>query len=482
MSVAELPPFDLLQNEPLQIQIHHQLVTWITSGRLAPGDRLPATRRISQQLGVSRNTVTAVIEQLKAEGFVVSQVGRGCFVTNDLPVMSVERAKAEHVRQPAEPPLSDLAQTFSQANVASHAHCYPFTPGIPDLERFPQAIWQKLWRRHQGRPRLLGYDNPQGHEPLRIALADYLRVSRAVQCTPQQILITQGAQQAITLCAQLLVNNGETILHENPGYRGASYAFAARKLTQIAVPLQHQAVDVDWLNTNATGLADARLLYTCPTHQYPMGGLLPAAARLALLDWAAKQKVWIIEDDYDSEFHFQHKPVAAMQGMTSNNNVIYMGSFSKTLLPSLRLGYLVLPENLVSVFTQAKHVNSGESSLIPQAVIADFITEGHFARHLRRMRMLYKQKWLEMQHRIQTVLADRVTMIAESAGMHLVLEIPDVNDVALCSRLQSHGFGGSPLSSYYLGNAEKTGLVLGFANSNEIQRQQLVSRIDSLLT
>lgn len=221
-------------------------------------------------------------------------------------------------------------------------------------------------------------------------------------------------------------------------------------------------------------------MYTTPTHQYPMGGLLSASDRLTLLQWAREQQTWIIEDDYDSEFHFQHKPIAALQGMQENDQVIYMGSLSKTLFPSLRLGYLVLPSAFVTPFTVAKSFVSGESPLIPQAVAADFILEGHFARHLRRMRTLYKEKWTHLQGLIQTRLPD-VEVVAESAGMHLVVEMPDVDDIALSGFLKTKGFGSSPLSSYYLEQSEKTGLVLGFANTNHEEREQLVETLRSWL-
>ena len=473
MSPAALPPFALDKGQPLQQQIHRQFVAWIMAGRLAPGDRLPASRSICQQLGVSRNTVAAVIEQLQAEGFVISQVGRGSFIADDLPLPQLVPGTAIAPSQ-ASPPVADFAQRLIAMRVPSHTSSLPFTPGVPDLTAFPQAIWQRLSRRHQDRSALLGYDDAQGYLPLRQALVSYLRVSRGVSCRAEQILITQGAQQALTLCAQMLLNDDDQVLHENPGYRGASQAFAIRQVRQVTVPLKQQVLDVDWLLTHSQELTRARLLYCCPTHQYPMGGLLPASARLALLEWTAQHKIWVLEDDYDSEFHFMHKPVAAMQGMMQNNHVIYMGSFSKTLFPALRLGYLVLPEPLVAPFTATKKIMAGETPLHWQAVLADFIEEGHFVRHLRRMRQLYKHKWVEMDQRIRSVLGDRVELIAESAGMHLVLAIADIDDVQLSQALKTQGFGSSPLSAYYLNEPEKTGLVLGFANSNEAQRAHLI--------
>jgi GntR family transcriptional regulator/MocR family aminotransferase len=406
-----LPTFELTGEGSLQQQIHRQLVSWIVEGRLAPGDRLPASRRISQQLGVSRNTVAAVLDQLKAEGFILSQVGRGSFVADDLPVTELAPSGTMDGTHDAMLKLSDFTDLLTDLRIKPHRTALPFTPGVPDLEAFPMSIWHRLSRRHQDRRVLMGYGEAQGYLPLRQALADYLRVSRGVRCCAEQILITQGAQQAIALCAQVLLNNGDPVLHENPGYRGASSAFSIRQARQLAVPLKNHVLDIEWIIKHSARLEQAKLLYTCPTHQYPMGGLLSASARLTLLEWTAKHNIWVIEDDYDSEFHFMHKPVAAMQGMTQAGNVIYMGSFSKTLFPALRLGYLVLPESLVATVTATKEVMSGEIPLFPQAVIADFIEEGHFVRHLRRMRQLYKAKWLEMAQRIDSVLGQRVQLI-----------------------------------------------------------------------
>jgi GntR family transcriptional regulator/MocR family aminotransferase len=312
-------------------------------------------------------------------------------------------------------------------------------------------------------------------------LAIYLKGSRGVRCEPEQILITQGAQQALSLCSQLLLDEGDAVLHETPGYMGASSAFLVSNPNVIQVPLQNHVIDVDWIIERSDITSSAKMLYTSPTHQYPMGGLLSAGQRLALLNWSQDQKVWIIEDDYDSEFHFLHKPISAMQGMTSHNNVLYMGSFSKTLFPSLRLGYLVLPPELVGPFTAAKSFTTGESPLVDQAVIADFIDEGHFVRHLRKMRQNYRQKWQHFESLIHRHLSERVTTISESAGMHLVLDIPEVDDVQLKGRLAEQGYGSSALSSYYLGKPERTGLVLGFANTSAIERESLVLLLKTLI-
>lgn len=480
MVVAELPTFELDRTQSLQEQIHKQFVSWISDGRLTAGARLPSTRRLGEMLGVSRNTAVAVIELLKAEGYVSSEVGRGSFIESSLPgLVKAELAEKGIEQQPL--PTSGFAKTLAALETNQHQKTLPFTPGVPCLELFPQALWQRLWRHHQGRTRLMGYDAHQGHTPLREAIADYLRVSRGVRCRADQVLITSGAQQALSLCALMLLDDGDKVLHENPGYRGAQSAFSIRQVKQVPVPLKQQAINVDWLLSNPSKTVGAKLLYTTPTHQYPMGGLLNASDRIRLLQWAQENRLWIIEDDYDSEFHFAHAPVAAMQGMSRQDNVIYMGSFSKVLYPSLRLGYLVLPEALTGVFTKAKSAVTGESSMIEQAVIADFIAEGHFARHLRRMRQIYSKRWQELDEKIRASLGGRVEVIADSAGMHITLSIDACDDKSLARELNQLGLGGSPLSSYYLDSPERTGLVLGFANADAEQQTALIRKLVELL-
>ena len=328
----------------------------------------------------------------------------------------------------------------------------------------------------------MGYQGGQGYGPLRESLSEYLRLSRGVRCKPEQIIITQGAQQAISLCAQLLLNEGDSVLVENPGYMGARKAFQARRAELIPCPLGANGINIDMIcNDKIKNTNKAKLMYVTPSHQYPLGGILTAAQRLKLLDWASTKNTWLIEDDYDSEFHFYHKPIASLQGMAQQTPVIYMGSFSKTLFPALRLGYLVVPEALTKVFIKAKSFMGGESPLLTQAVVADFINEGHFVRHLRRMRLLYQEKWQHLGTLLDDELSEYVNPIAQSAGMHLAIDIPKVNDEKLKQGFNTEGYGSSALSSYFLNKPEKSGLVLGFANTTKTEREQGVSVLKSLI-
>ena len=481
----EVPSFHSIQftdQSPLQTQLQTHLRNWICEGRLSPGTKIPSSRRLSSELAVSRNTITLAIEQLRSEGFFDTIPGKGVYVAESLPVNINGIKHIDWQYKVAKPELSSFAKELAAKPLYEHGLTLPFTPGIPDLDAFPTKIWNTVQRRHHNRTYLMGYNGNQGYAPLREALAEYLRLSRGVRCQANQIIITHGAQQAISLCAQILINKEDEVLVENPGYMGAKKAFNARGAKLTPCHLSENGIAVDALVSTDNKTGPYKLMYCTPTHQYPLGGILPASDRLKLLDWAAQNNTWIIEDDYDSEFHFHHKPVAALQGMAENTPVIYMGSFSKTLFPALRLGYLVVPQELVDIFIKAKSFMSGESPLLPQAVIADFILEGHFTRHLRRMRLLYQEKWQHLHQLLLDKLKGKVTPIAKSAGMHLAIKIPNCDDNALANALKAEGFGSSPLSVYYLDTPMMTGLVLGFANTNIQQREKLVATLDRLIT
>ncbi|MFN3581553.1 MAG: PLP-dependent aminotransferase family protein [Pseudomonas sp.] len=462
---------------PLQHQLYQQIAQRVIQRRYLPGSRLPSSRQLAADLGISRNTVNAVYDQLKAEGFLQSLAGKGVFVHADINADLLQHdRRSNRAASPGEalPPIPVLP--VSRINRAEDANL-PFQPGLPDLDAFPIRSWNRILHHQESRRSLRGYDSTQGYHPLRRAIAEYLRSARGVRCQEHQVIITNGAQQALSLIGDVLLQPGDQIFSEDPGYRGARYALAARGNPITPVPLKQQVLDVDAL----AELGPARLLYCTPTHQYPMGGILDIAQRMALLRWAQGNQTWIIEDDYDSEFHFYNKPFAAIQGMFDNTPVLYVGSFSKTLLPALRVGYLVVPEPWVAHFVLAKQINGGESPLLAQATIAEFMETGQFTRHVRRMRQLYRDKWLRFERRVSEEIAGLVTPIAESAGMHLVLE-GKFDDLALSRWLRTQGFGSTPLSSHFIGDAGKTGLVMGFASASEREIETCVSLLKQWLT
>lgn len=490
-------------------QLFEALRQRILSQQLPTGSRLPASRRLAEDLSVSRNTVNNAFEQLKAQGYLQSRTGSGVFVSDQLPQkdQSLEQLNRDNssaasfesslevsgVNSHKWPEISDYGQkllAFGQEHQPNQINGnLPFTLGLPDVRKFPIKTWQQLLRRHSDRKVLMGYHGYQGYLPLRQALAIYLNSHRGLRCHSEQIIITQGAQQALALAAQILINPGQKALVEEPGYCGARKAFASNGAELCPVPLADTGLDIQALEK--TEFDSASLLYCTPTHQYPLGGILSAAQRLQLLHWAQRNSCWILEDDYDSEFHYFSKPVAAMAGMAAQTPVIYMGSFSKTLLPGIRLGYLVVPKHLVGAFVEAKAFSSGETPLLIQAAAADFISEGHFVRHLRKMRKLYQDKWLHMQSLCEQYLQGLMEPIAQSAGMHIALEFtPElkqnlkdkgVDDRELNRQLEVKGFGSSPLSSYYHGHPDKTGLALGFANTNEQEREEGILTLRGLI-
>ncbi len=463
--------------EPLQQQLYQQLSQRILRQRYLPGSRLPSSRQMALDLGVSRNTVNAVYDQLKAEGFLQSRAGKGVFVHED--IATVAEPAGPGPRRPirtaaALPPLpaprANKLRTVEDANL-------PFQPGLPDLDAFPIRSWNRILHHQESRRALRGYDSTQGYQPLRRAIAAYLRSSRGVRCGEHQVIITNGAQQALSLVADVFLKPGDRVFCENPGYRGARYALERYNNSLVPVPLKNQVLDVEAL----AGLGQARLLSCTPTHQYPMGGVLDLSQRMTLVQWARRNGCWIVEDDYDSEFHFYHKPFAAIQGMFDSAPVLYVGSFSKTLMPALRVGYLVVPEPIVEPVLWAKQISGGETPLLPQATIAEFIESGQFSRHLRRMRQLYRDKWKLFQQRVTEELDGLVRPVAESAGMHLVLE-GDFDDLALSQWLRTRGFGSTPLSAHYIGEHAPTGLVMGFASASERQINDCVAELRSELT
>ena len=468
----------LARDAPLQAQLHDILAERILAGRYPPGQRLPASRHMARTLGLSRNTVNAVLEQLRAEGFLHSRRGAGWFVNRALPPAGRFRQlprRASGERPPLR--LSGYGRALVAGGPRRQEIDLPLTPGIPDLGAFPLRAWNRILHHHESRRGALGFDGFQGLRYLREILADYLRASRGLSCSPEQIIITQGAQQAIALVAKVLLDSGDPVLMENPGYGGARRAFASvnARIEPVAVGPHGLAV------ARLPQQPRARLLYCTPTHQYPLGGILPVAERLQLLDWAARHRIWLLEDDYDSEFHFYQKPIPALQGLVDPAPVIYVGSFSKVIFPALRLGYLVAPEPLVEVLVRAKGYMGGESPQLLQYVTAEFIEQGLFGRHLRRMRQLYQSKWEQCLAVWRRELAGRLEPVAESAGMHLVFR-GQCEDLNVQTRMRHAGFGVTALTDYYCAGQPATGFVVGYANASPEQISDGITRLAAMVS
>lgn len=473
---------------PLVRQLYQGLRQAIFSGQLRPGTRLPSTRILAADTGVSRNTVVAAFEQLLAEGYVEGKLGSGTYVASSLPdqILSVGALPPVSLQRP--PPRVRLSRsgkvlaTHPVRLLTAQGVARPFASGHPDMAAFPIKVWTRLtarrWRNRSDD--LLAYGDPAGYMPLRQAIASYVRTVRGVRCEAEQLVIVSGSQQAIDLLARLLLNPGDPVLVEDPGYPGARAALTAEGVQLVRLP-----VDAEGANIQKAGRANVpiRLAFVTPSHQYPLGVTMTLSRRLALLQWARREGAWILEDDYDSDYRYRGKPLPSLQGLDGTGRVIYMGSFSKTVLPSLRLGFLVLPDALVEPFRRARAVVDGHSPVPYQAVLADFISEGHFARHIRRMRALYAERQSVLLDSARSELAGLLELHRSDGGMHLVGMLPPgVSDVVASQQARLCDVLTVPLSSCAFGTIDPGGLLLGYAAFQPNEIRDAVRRLVPALT
>lgn len=460
-------PLDAGAAAPLFRQVYEGIRQAILGGRLAAGTRLPASRALARELGVSRNTVLNAYEQLLAEGYLEGRAGSGTYVPRTLPEEMLQVRTTDGAIRPAprRRMLSRRGQELagSWAPVPPMGEPRPFRPGIPALGAFPFETWMRLVARHHRRPprRLLSYDHPAGYAPLRQAIADHLGPMRAVHCDPGQILILTGSQQGMDLVARVLLDAGDSAWVEDPGYPGARAALRGAGVVLIPVPVDADGIDV------AAGAArdhSARLVHVTPSHQYPLGVTMSLPRRLALLEWARQADAWIVEDDYDSEFRYAGRPLAALQGLDHEGRVIYLGTFSKALFPSLRLGYLVVPPDLSEAFIAARATTDRQASTLMQAVVADFLQEGHFVRHIRRMRTLYAERQEILLRAIRRELGTALEAQPCATGLHLVGWLAAGRDDRAAARAAARvGVEAPPVSPYASRPPRRGGLLLGYA-------------------
>jgi GntR family transcriptional regulator/MocR family aminotransferase len=463
-----LIPLDPDLPEPLYRQIYRALREAMLGGRLLPGVRLPSTRTLATELGVSRNTVLAAYDQLLAEGYLDGRVGSGTVVAESgvarLASVSATRrpSPASATRTPSRrgTSVASLPTKLSLVGGGSRA----FSPGVPALDEFPLQLWRRLVSRRwsQAESKALDYGDQLGYRPLREAIAAYLGAARGVRCDADQLLIVAGSQQALDLTARVLLDPGDTAWIEDPGYFGARGALVAAGARVVGVPLDAEGLSVD------AGIArapNARLVYVSPSHQFPAGMTMSLARRLTLLDWARRSGAWILEDDYDSEFRYASRPLSALQGIDVDGVVIYTGTFSKVLFPALRLGYLVAPPALVDAFVAARLFSDTHAPIGDQAVLAEFLTEGHFERHVRRMRSLYHERQQLLIDSATQELTPALTIGASEAGMHVVGWLaPGMDDRRASRQAARHGVDAIAISAFALEPPARGGLVLGYSH------------------
>ncbi len=451
----------------------------ILERRLAPGARLPATRDLARQYGLSRGTIVSAYQQLEGEGYIQGSVGSGTFVREVLPddLLQVRRTTgAPSAPRPAvERRVSVYARRVQLFPGYSMSPVRAFRANLPALDLFPTTLWAQVTTRRLRRAttaQLLGTD-PTGYRPLQEAVAEYLRTSRGVQCVPAQVVIVSGVQEALDIAARLVLDPGDQVCMEHPGYTGAALVFEAHGARIESLPL-----DAEGMTLPGTRARNAKLVYVTPGHQFPVGIGMSLRRRLALLEWARASRAMILEDDYDSEYRYAGRPLPAMQGLDRGGVVLFAGSFSKVLFPSLRIGYLVVPEDLVAMVRATLSITSRHAPLLAQAVLADFIAEGHFGRHLRRMREIYAERLAVLLESAAQRLGGLLEISPVEAGLQTVGWLSEgVNGAAVAAAAAERHVAVTLLSSYARRPLPREGLQLGFA---AVDTQELRRGVDQL--
>jgi GntR family transcriptional regulator/MocR family aminotransferase len=470
------------------VSLHRQISQWvrraILDGQLQPGQRLPSTRALASELGVSRNTASTAYERLHAEGYLERTVGSGtkvarCFL-DQLPA-GLAKPQAPETERSTISPLDLSAYGSALAEQVDsippfllqqrHERSRAFLLGMPALDRFPYPLWAQLIARHARRslPQQADYQESAGYRPLRAAIAAHIAVTRGVRCHADHILVTAGAQAALDLIARLLVDRDDVAWVEDPGYPGAWAALESVGGRLAPVPVGAAGIEVDAGRALAP---QARLAFVTPSHQFPLGVTMKLEQRLALLQWAHEANAWIIEDDYDSEYRLDGRPVEALQGLDGGLRVIYVGTFSKVLFPAIRLGYVVAPPTLMEMCVLAQRFQSTHPPILEQMALADFLTEGHYARHLRRMRALYAARQAALLTAIRRECGKLLEVDVPQAGMHVAGWLrPGVSDKEIARQATEQGLEVVALSAMSRRPLPRGGLALGYAACSEADIQ-----------
>jgi GntR family transcriptional regulator / MocR family aminotransferase len=443
-------------------RIFRQLLDAILDGRLRPGERLPSTRDLAAQLAVSRNTVSVAFERLVAEGYLDARRGAGTFVAHiDL---NREQATPRQTRRSA--PRGEVRAREVWRNVPDplwnkpRPIAYDFSVGTPDPSLFPLEQWRRLVANELG-PRFLragSYGDPAGNADLREAIARHLGIARSVRAAADDIVVTQGAQQAFDLIGRVLLEPGEIVAVEEPGYPPVRQLFESLGARVVGVPVDEHGIDVTQLPPKT------RLIYVTPSHQFPLGTVMSLERRVALLEWASRHGAVILEDDYDSEYRFANRSLDPLQSLDRGGRVIYVGTFSKTMLPALRLGFLIAPASLRSALRSAKRLTDWSTDHVTQAAMARFVDGGHFSRHVRRATRVYAERHDRLVEVLQRDLGDRLVVLTSAAGLHVAVQpiAPGANSTGIAARAQSRGVAAAPLERFCASTPGTEGLVLGF--------------------
>jgi GntR family transcriptional regulator / MocR family aminotransferase len=454
---------------PMFLQIYKGIREAILEGRLHRGTRLPSTRSISTELSVSRNTVITAFEQLVAEGYLQGRIGSGTWVTEAIaekfsPVINfADGTRRGQSNARLSNKIKALDSVPTRISPIGGGHPKPFRVGTPALSEFPLALWQRTESQCVSKINadILDYGDSTGHPWLRHAVAEYVKIARGVNCKPEQVIITTGSQQAIDLLSRVLLNEGDPVWIEDPGYLGARGAFVAAGANVLPVPMDDEGMVIQ---AGIRMHRKASLIYVSPSHQLPLGITMSLSRRLELLHWAARNNAWIVEDDYDSEFRYRQYPLRSLQGLDENQKVLYMGTFSKVLFPGLRLAYLVVPSTLLDGFRKLQHFSIGHPPVLPQLTLAEFMKAGHFERHIRKMRVLYRERQEILIRAAREKLEGLLDLVPCDTGMHVVGWLPKASSDRRASLRAAHaGIEAIPLSAFSMSKRCRPALLLGYA-------------------
>lgn len=463
---------DKKKETPLYQQISNELRELILTNKIPPGTKIPSHRDLSGLLDVSRNTVVNAVGLLISEGYLYSKVGAGSFVSQELPEdylqsftvennRAIEITENDGLSKRGLTLINDYNPVAYIPNIGAHNL---FRKGLPDMASFPFAVWEKISRKYlfYENKKIFGFQSdPAGYLPLRKALAEFLKAARAVKCDENQLMIVTATEEVVYLAAKLLTQPGDKVLVEEPGFLGAKGAFRAAENVIVPIPVDTEGFDIE----KAVGITpDAKLIFVSPSHQFPTGCTLSLKRRMELLNWAEKNNGWIIEDDCDSVFQYNQRPLPALQGLDNHGRVIYCGTFNLTLFPGIRLDYTIVPKNLFHAFVAARNILDIHLPTQNQLIIADFINEGHFSRHIRKMRKLYKQRRDAIINAIKEYPNNMISLGAANSGVHICAFLnKNIDDEIIFREAAKIGIEVLPLSRFFYGDKKAMGMILGFA-------------------
>jgi GntR family transcriptional regulator/MocR family aminotransferase len=466
---------------PLHRQLYEGFRTAILSGNLRPGHQVPSTRMLAMELGISRFPVTDAYAQLLAEGYFESRAGSGTFVSNSLS-MQRNSTKDNGSRSASAREVSQRSLLIPRYENRPWRYGWgAFGVHQPAFDRFPFEAWSRLVARHsrQRRPQVIHDTNPLGSERFREAICSYLRISRAVQCEPNQIMIVSGSQQALEITARVLLDPGDAVWIEEPAYQLTRSVLQGAGCRLNPIPVDGEGIDV---TAGIKACPNARAAFVTPSHQYPLGSTMSASRRLQLLNWADAAGAWIIEDDYDSEYRYEVMPISSLQGLDSNARVIYIGTFSKVLFASLRIGYIVIPADLVDRYISVRLAMDIFPPYLYQEVLTDFMQRGHFTRHIRKMRALYKERRTALVSSIRATFGSEMELHGVEAGMHVAATLPaGLSDIQIATLAAERQLWLWPLSPCYMTNPSRQGFILGYGNTSQGQIVQAVHQLRDVI-